>query len=69
LKKWISKAAEKMTVKNAYEYKGEYDRQGKCLKKEFAIGPIVPFAIITALVWLFGRTPPDNFWQLFKHLL
>ena len=58
-----------MTVKYAYEYKGEYDRQGKCLKKELAIGPIVPCAIILALAWLFGRTPPDNLWQVFKHFL
>jgi len=38
-------------MKNAWEYKAEFTPSGKCIKREFSIGPIVIWAIVT--VWLY----------------
>ena len=51
-------------MKNAYECKEEFSRNGKCLKRERAIGPIVALtAFLTgkALVNL-----PPSFWGFFR---
>jgi hypothetical protein len=55
-----------MTVKNACECKVEYGRDGKCLKKEWAIGPIVPWALVAIAALLLGQALPVSFWQFLK---
>jgi hypothetical protein len=56
-----------MPVKSAYECKVEYSRDGKCLKKEWSVGAIVPWALvaIAGLIWG-GRSIPTSFWQFLK---
>jgi hypothetical protein len=39
-------------VQKAYECKVEYGRDGKCIRREWSVGAIVPWAIV-ALVALF----------------
>jgi len=53
-------------VKNAYECKEEYSPNGKCLKRERAIGPIVPWAVVVVLAILAGYSLPAAFWQMVK---
>jgi hypothetical protein len=57
-------------VKNAYECKVEYSRDGKRLtKRERSIGPIVPWSIVALVALLMGRAVielPPSFWSFFK---
>ncbi len=45
-------------MKNAYEWKSEYSPSGKCIKREWAIGPIAIWAMVVIIVALFGK-PAD----------
>jgi len=49
-------------VRNAYELREDYGRDGKCTHRERNIGPIVPWCIVTS------KAPaiPGTFWQLLK---
>jgi hypothetical protein len=42
-------------MKNAYEYKEILDLDGKCLRRERAIGGIVVWAIVAILALLLGK--------------
>ncbi|HEY1183095.1 MAG TPA: hypothetical protein VGE89_02855 [Bryobacteraceae bacterium] len=57
-----------MTVKNAYECREEYGRDGKCLKRERAIGPIVAWMIVALVALIAGKALglPTVFWQALK---
>ena len=56
-------------MQKAFERGEEYTRDGKCLKREWSIGPIVPWAIV-ALVALLTRQAlvslPAPFWEFVK---
>jgi hypothetical protein len=55
-------------VKNAYEWKEHYGKDGKCISRERAVGPIVPWSIVVLAGMLLGQVfkIPSGFWQLFK---
>jgi hypothetical protein len=55
-------------VKSAYECKEEFSsRDGKCLKRERAIGAIVPWSIVAlAAIFTGYKLLPPTFWSLFK---
>jgi hypothetical protein len=56
-------------MKNAYECKEEFSRNGKCLKRERAIGPIVVWAIVALTAFLTGKALvnlPPSFWGFFR---
>ena len=55
-------------MKNAYECKEQFSREGKCLKRERAIGPIVVWAIVVLIAMATGQllNIPSVFWHLFK---
>jgi hypothetical protein len=57
-----------MPMKNAYECKEQFSRDGKCLRRERAIGPIVVWAIVVLIAMATGQllNIPDAFWHLFK---
>jgi len=44
-------------MRNAYEIRETYSREGKCLRRERAIGPIVPWAIVALATLLTGKGP------------
>jgi hypothetical protein len=72
LKNLISDALEKLPMKNAYECKEQYTREGKCIKREWAIGPIVPWSIVALVGIIAGAVAghalniPAEFWHLLK---
>ena len=54
-------------MKNAYECKETYSRDGKCVRRERAIGPIVVLAIILIIAMLTGTPVVGmNVWQWLK---
>lgn len=59
-------------MKNAYEFREHYGRDGKCTLRERVVGPIVPWCIVAVVVVLASvltgkaLTIPSTFWQLFK---
>ena len=56
-------------MKNAYEFKVEYGQDGKCLRREWAVGPIAIGGVVTLFALFTGRAfvmVPSSFWQLFK---
>jgi hypothetical protein len=54
-------------VKNAYELKEFFNRDGKCLRRERAIGPIVVWAIVVLVALATGQllNIPSAFWHFF----
>jgi len=54
-------------MKNAFEFKEEFSRDGKCLKRERAIGPIVVWAIVVLVAMATGQllNIPSACWHLF----
>jgi hypothetical protein len=55
--------------RNAFERKEEYGRDGKCIKREWAVGPIVPWAIVALTALALGKglfNLPPVFWESFK---
>lgn len=55
-------------MKNAYECKEKFSRDGKCLERERAIGPIVVWAIVILVAMATGQllNLPAVFLHLFK---
>ena len=55
-------------MKNAYEMKEYYSKDGKCLRRERAIGPIVIWAVVALAAIIAGRTPnvPTSLLHLLK---
>jgi hypothetical protein len=55
-------------MKNAYECKEQFSRDGKCLRRERAIGPIVVWAIVVLIAMATGQllNIPAAFWHLLK---
>jgi hypothetical protein len=59
-------------MKNAFEFRERYDRDGKCTLRERVVGPIVPWCIVAIFLLLAGvitgraLTIPSTFRQLFK---
>ena len=55
-------------MKNAYECKEQFSPDGKCLKRERIIGPIVPWMIVAILALLLGKAIglPVGLWGLLK---
>jgi len=55
-------------MRNAYEIRETYSRERKCLRRERAIGPIVPWAIVALATLLTGKglvNLPASLWQFF----
>lgn len=55
-----------MSVKNAYECKEKYNRDGQCLTRERVVGPIVVWAVVALAALFLGRAMPTSFWQFLK---
>jgi hypothetical protein len=56
-------------MQNAYECKEEFGKDGKCLKRERAIGPIVPWSIVALVALLAGKalvSIPPSFWEFLR---
>ena len=56
-------------MKNAYEYKEEFSPEGKRLKRELNVGPIVPWTIVALTALITGKaiaSIPSSFWEFFK---
>jgi hypothetical protein len=53
-------------MRNAYECKEEFACDGKCLKRERRIGPVVAWMIVALAALILGKQIPSWFWQLFK---
>lgn len=55
-------------MKNAYECKEEYGRDGRCIRRERAIGPIVPWSVVVLVALLMGKAfdLPSVFWHMFN---
>lgn len=55
-------------MKNAYEYKEQFSRDGKLLRRERAIGPIVVWAVVVVIAMATGQllNIPSWFWHLLK---
>ena len=62
-------------MRNAYELREDYGKDGRCTHRERVIGPIVPWCFVAILVLLVfaitGRAPsvPSSFWQLFTKVM
>ena len=53
-------------MRNALEFKAEYDPKGKCRKKEVNIGGIVIWAVVALTALYMGvRFLPPGFWAWF----
>ena len=65
LRNWIS---EKASMKNAYECKEQFGADGRRLKRERAVGPIVPWCIVVLVAILLGQALdiPAVAWKLFR---
>lgn len=57
-----------ISVKNAYEVREQYGKDGKCIKRERIIGPIVVWAIVVLIAMAAGQLTyvPFQSWHLFK---
>lgn len=56
-------------MQKAYEWKVEYGRDGKCVRREWSIGPIVPWAFVALVALLSGKalvSLPLWFWPFDK---
>ena len=55
-------------MKNAYECKERFNREGKCLSRERTVGPIVVWAIVVLIAMATGQllNIPAVFWHLFR---
>ena len=56
-------------MKSAYERKEEYGKDGKCLRREWSVGDIVPWAIVALIAILSGHALlnlPPSFWSLLR---
>ncbi|HME59184.1 MAG TPA: hypothetical protein VKF63_12655 [Terracidiphilus sp.] len=55
-------------MKNAYEVKEYYNRDGRCLRRERAIGPIVIWALVALAAIIAGQSlnVPASLVHLFK---
>lgn len=55
-------------MKNAYEHREYFGRDGRCTLRERSIGPIVPWCIVALVAILMGKalTLPSGFWQFLK---
>jgi hypothetical protein len=56
-------------VKNAWEHTREYSCDGKVIKNQWIVGPIIPWSIVAlAALWMgHGIIPiPPSFWDFFK---
>jgi len=56
-------------MRNAYEIRETYSKEGKRLTRERSIGPIVPWAIVALATLLSGRaivSVPASLWQFFS---
>lgn len=59
-------------MKNAFEFREHYGRDGKLTRRERVVGAIVPWCVVVILVVLATAitghplTLPPSFWQLFK---
>jgi hypothetical protein len=55
-------------MKNAYEHREQFSVDGKCLKRERKIGPIVAWMIVAILALILGKAigVPFNFLTLLK---
>lgn len=55
-------------MKNAYEVREQYGKDGKCIKRERIIGPIVVWAIVVLIAMAAGQLTyvPFQSWHLFK---
>jgi hypothetical protein len=58
-------------VRNAYECKEEFGRDGKCVSRQRAIGPVVVWGLVTIVSLAMGRAlvnlPPPSFWDFIRH--
>jgi hypothetical protein len=55
-------------MRNAYEIRETFSKEGKRLSRERAIGPIVPWAIVALATLLSGKgivSLPASLWQFF----
>ena len=61
-------------MRNAYELREDYGKDGRCTHRERVIGPIVPYCLVAILVLLAciltGKAPtiPGAFWQFISKL-
>jgi hypothetical protein len=56
-------------MQKAYECKVEYSRDGKCLRREWSVGAIVPWALVALVAIWSGHalvSLPASFFQIFK---
>ncbi|HEY7414842.1 MAG TPA: hypothetical protein VH593_06595 [Ktedonobacteraceae bacterium] len=56
-------------MRPAWEYKVEFSERGKCIKREYSIGPIVPWMIVALTALAIGAylgVLPIGPWDLFK---
>ncbi|MGO9228629.1 MAG: hypothetical protein ACLQKA_05370 [Bryobacteraceae bacterium] len=55
-------------MKNAYELKEHFSKDGKCLSRERTIGPIVVWAIVAIIALVAGKalSLPTVFWHGFR---
>lgn len=53
-------------MKNAYECKEQFSKDGKCIKRERAIGPIVVWAIVVLIGMVTGLNIPAALGNLFR---
>jgi len=56
-------------MRNAFESRIEYTKEGKPVKKELAVGAIVPWSIVLIIALLVGKVVvnvPSVAWQFWK---
>ena len=58
-------------MRNAYECREHYNKDGKCIKRERTIGGIVVFAFVVVVAIISGYSPaiPSTVWQQILKLL
>ena len=55
-------------MRNAVEWRIEYTGDGKPKRKEWTVGPIVPWSIVALAALFAGKAIglPQSFWEFFK---
>jgi hypothetical protein len=56
-------------MQSAYEYSEEFGKDGKCLKRKWVVGAIVPWTIVALVALFAGRaivSIPPSFWEFLK---
>jgi len=56
-------------MQKAYEWKEEFNREGKCLRREWSVGAIVPWSVVSLVALIKHQailSVPAAIWQLFK---